>query len=70
MECWWLTPVAQAIYGEGFNLAWNLIGINYSLSTFISLILFVSSSLFFLSMIKAITSGNVTKVEEMVVSSE
>jgi len=61
---------SPTIYGEGFNLAWNLIGINYSLSTFISLTLFVSSSLFFLSMIKAITSGNVTKVEEMVVSSE
>ena len=58
------------IYGEGFNLAWSLIGINYSLSTFISLILFISSTFFFLSLLKAITSGNVTKVEEMVASNE
>ena len=58
------------IYGEGFNLAWSLIGINYSLSTFISLILFICSTLFFLSLVKAITSGNVTKVEEMVASNE
>ena len=61
---------SPAIYGEGFNIVWNLVGINYSANTFISLLFLGVSTLFFISIIRSISSGDITTVEEMVFSNE
>ena len=61
---------SPTIYGEGFSLLWNVVGINYSANTFISLLLMVLSFLFFISIARSISSGDVTTVEEMVYSNE
>ena len=61
---------SPTIYGEGFSLLWDVVGINYSANTFISLLLMVLSFLFFISIARSISSGDVTTVEEMVYSNE
>ena len=61
---------SPTIYGEGFSLLWGVVGINYSANTFISLLLMVLSFLFFISIARSISSGDVTTVEEMVYSNE
>ena len=61
---------SPTIYGEGFSLLWAVVGINYSANTFISLLLMVLSFLFFISIARSISSGDVTTVEEMVYSNE
>ena len=61
---------SPTIYGEGFSLLWDAVGINYSANTFISLLLMVLSFLFFISIARSISSGDVTTVEEMVYSNE
>ena len=58
------------IYGEGFGIVWNLIGFNFSLNTFISLILLSTGLLYLISVLRAISSGEVTTVEEMVFTNE
>jgi len=58
------------IYGEGYEIVWNLISFNFSLNTFISLILLSSGFLYLISVLKAISSGQVTTVEEMVYTNE
>ena len=58
------------IYGEGFGIVWNLIGFNFSLNTFVSLILLSTGFLYLISVLRAISSGEVTKVEEMVFTNE
>ena len=59
-----------AIYGEGFNIVWNLVGVNYYANTFISLLLLGVSMLFLISILRAVSSGDITTVEEMVFSNE
>ena len=61
---------SPTIYGEGFSLLLDVVGINYSANTFISLLLMVLSFLFFISIARSISSGDVTTVEEMVYSNE
>ena len=56
------------IYGEGFQIQWELISINFMANTFISLLFFASAGLYFITTVKAISSGAVTTVEEMVSS--
>jgi cbb3-type cytochrome oxidase subunit 1 len=58
------------IYGEGYEIVWNLISFNLSLNTFISLILLSSGFLYFISVLKAVSSGQITTVEEMVYTNE
>ena len=58
------------IYGEGFGIVWNLISFNFSLNTFMSLILLSSGFLYLISVLRAISSGEVTTVEEMVFTNE
>jgi cbb3-type cytochrome oxidase subunit 1 len=58
------------IYGEGYEIVWNLISFNFSLNTFISLILLSSGFLYLISVLKAVSSGQVTTVEEMVYTNE
>ena len=58
------------IYGEGFGIVWNLIGFNFSLNTFVSLILLSTGFLYLISVLRAISSGEVTTVEEMVFTNE
>ena len=58
------------IYGEGFGIVWNLIGFNFSLNTFMSLILLSTGFLYLISVLRAISSGEVTTVEEMVFTNE
>tara|TARA_B100000945_G_C19889556_1_gene371039 strand:- start:36 stop:494 length:459 start_codon:yes stop_codon:yes gene_type:complete len=58
------------IYGEGYGIAWSLISFNFSLNTFISLLLLASGFLYLISIIRAISSGSITTVEEMVYSNE
>ncbi len=58
------------IYGEGYEIVWNLISFNLSLNTFISLILLSSGFLYFISVLKAVLSGQITTVEEMVYTNE
>jgi cbb3-type cytochrome oxidase subunit 1 len=45
------------IYGEGYEIVWNLISFNFSLNTFISLILLSSGFLYLISVLKAVSSG-------------
>ena len=59
---------SPTIYGEGFQIQWELISVNFMANTFISLIFFVSAGLYFITTVKAISSGAVTTVEEMVSS--
>jgi cbb3-type cytochrome oxidase subunit 1 len=56
------------IYGEGFQIQWELISVNFMANTFISLLFFASAGLYFITTVKAISSGAVTTVEEMVSS--
>ena len=58
------------IYGEGYAIVWNLISFNFSINTFISLVLLSSGFLYFISILRAISSGQVTTVEEMVYTDE
>ena len=58
------------IYGEGYEIVWNLISVNFSLNTFISLILLSSGLLYLISVLKAVSSGQITTVEEMVYTNE
>ena len=58
------------IYGEGFEIVWNLTSFNFSLNTFISLLLLGSGFLYFISVLRAISSGSITTVEEMVYTNE
>ena len=58
------------IYGEGFGIVWNLISFNFSLNTFMSLILLSTGFLYLISVLRAISSGEVTTVEEMVFTNE
>ena len=58
------------IYGEGFGIVWNLISFNFSLNTFVSLILLSTGFLYLISVLRAISSGEVTTVEEMVFTNE
>ncbi len=58
------------IYGEGYEIVWNLIGFNFSLNTFISLILLSTGFLYLISVLRAISSGQITTVEEMVYTNE
>ena len=58
------------IYGEGFGIVWNLISFSFSLNTFMSLILLSSGFLYLISVLRAISSGEVTTVEEMVFTNE
>ena len=58
------------IYGEGYEIVWNLISFNFSLNTFISLILLSSGFLYLISVLKAVSSGQITTVEEMVYTNE
>ena len=61
---------SPTIYGEGFSILWNVVGINYSANIFISLLLMTLSFLFFISVVRSISSGDVTTVEEMVFSND
>jgi len=61
---------SPTIYGEGYGIVWSLIGINFSVNTFISLLLLGSGFLYLISVIRAISSGSITTVEEMVYSNE
>ena len=61
---------SPTIYGEGYGIVWSLIGINFSVNTFISLLLLGSGFLSLISAIRAISSGSITTVEEMVYSNE
>ena len=61
---------SPSIYGEGFNIVWSLVGINYSANTFISLLFLGVTTLFFISIIRTVSSGEITTVEEMVFSNE
>ena len=58
------------IYGEGYEIVWNLISFNFSLNTLISLILLSSGFLYLVSVLKAVSSGQITTVEEMVYTNE
>ena len=58
------------IYGEGYEIVWNLISFNFSLNTFISLILLSSGFLYLISILRAVSSGQITTVEEMVYTNE
>ena len=58
------------IYGEGFEIVWNLTSFNFSLNTFISLLLLGSGFLYFISVLRALSSGSITTVEEMVYTNE
>ena len=59
---------SPTIYGEGFQIQWELISVNFMANTFISLLFFASAGLYFITTVKAISSGAVTTVEEMVSS--
>jgi cytochrome c oxidase cbb3-type subunit I/II len=61
---------SPTIYGEGYEIVWSLIGINFSLNTFISLLLLGSGFLYLISVLRAISSGSITTVEEMVYSND
>ena len=61
---------SPTIYGEGFNVLWGVVGINYSANTFISLLIMMLSFLFFISVARSISSGDITTVEKMVYSNE
>ena len=58
------------IYGEGYEIVWNLISFNFSLNTLISLILLSSGFLYLVSVLRAVSSGQITTVEEMVYTNE
>ena len=58
------------IYGEGFGIVWNLVSFNFSFNTFTSLILLSTGFLYLISVLRAISSGEVTTVEEMVFKNE
>ena len=61
---------SPAIYGEGFNIVWSLVGINYSTNILISLLFLGVSTLFLVSIIRTVSSGEITTVEEMVLNNE
>jgi cbb3-type cytochrome oxidase subunit 1 len=61
---------SPAIYGEGFNIVWSLVGINYSTNILISLLFLGVSTLFLISIIRTVSSGEITTVEEMVLNNE
>ena len=58
------------IYGEGYEIVWSLISFNFSSNTFISLLLLGSGFLYLISVLRAISSGSITTVEEMVYSND
>ena len=57
---------SPTIYGEGYGIVWSLISFNFSVNTFISLLLLGSGFLYLISVLRAISSGSITTVEEMV----
>ena len=61
---------SPTIYGEGYGIVWNLISFNFSLNTFISLVLLSSGFLYLISILRAVSSGQITTVEEMVYTNE
>ena len=61
---------SPTIYGEGYGIVWNLISFNFSVNTFISLLLLGSGFLYLISVLRAISSGSITTVEEMVYSND
>ena len=61
---------SPTIYGEGYGIVWSLISINFSVNTFISLLLLGSGFLYLISVLRAISSGSITTVEEMVYSND
>ena len=61
---------SPTIYGEGYGVVWNLISFNFSVNTFISLLLLGSGFLYLISVLRAISSGSITTVEEMVYSND
>ena len=61
---------SPTIYGEGYGIVWSLISINFSVNTFISLLLLGSGFLYLISVLRAVSSGSITTVEEMVYSNE
>ena len=61
---------SPTIYGEGYGIVWNLISFNFSLNTFISLVLLTSGFLYLISILRAVSSGQITTVEEMVYTNE
>ena len=61
---------SPTIYGEGYGIVWSLISINFSVNTFISLLLLGCGFLYLISVLRAISSGSITTVEEMVYSNE
>ena len=61
---------SPTIYGEGYGIVWSLISFNFSLNTFISLLLLINGFLYLISVLRAISSGSITTVEEMVYSNE
>ena len=61
---------SPTIYGEGYGIVWSLISFNFSMNTFISLLLLGSGFLYLISILRAISSGSITTVEEMVYSNE
>lgn len=61
---------SPTIYGEGYGIVWSLISFNFSMNTFISLLLLGSGFLYLISILRAISSGSITTVEEMVYSND
>ena len=61
---------SPTIYGEGYGIVWSLISFNFSVNTFISLLLLGSGFLYLISVLRAISSGSITTVEEMVYSND
>ena len=61
---------SPTIYGEGYGIVWSLISFNFSVNTFVSLLLLGSGFLYLISVIRAISSGSITTVEEMVYSND
>ena len=53
------------IYGEGFLITWSLVGTPYTINLFLSLLLLVGVFLFFLTTIRAISSGPITEIESV-----
>ena len=58
------------IYGEGFGLLWSLISTPLSVNLFLSLLLLLPFFLFFISVMKAIVSGEITEAETVELSEE
>ena len=58
------------IYGEGFGLLWSLISTPLSVNLFLSLLLLLPFLLFFISVMKAVVSGEITEAETVELTEE